>query len=191
MILRQSCHQYFVFTRASRRHPRAHSPEWPPGSTGRRTRRSRRIWVSPAPRTAAWSRESSGVDCLAVWGEQSQSLWFLSRSSHSRLWRAGSTKQFETRESNHFFLLCKTEPLKSSLNWTAKTCLDRLLLTHVWVKQFYPCSVKDCSQNAAVPQITLSWEKHSNSLWWCICIHHEDAKLCSDRERTFCTIPPV
>lgn len=74
-----------------------HSPEWPPDSTGRRTHHSRRIWVSQVRHTAAWSTGCSGADCLVAWGEQSQSLWFLSRSSRSRLWRAGSAKWHKKR----------------------------------------------------------------------------------------------
>lgn len=65
--------------------PQQYSPEWPPDSTSHRTRHSHRIWGSLVRRTAAWSRESSKADCLVVWGERSRNLWFLSRSSRSRL----------------------------------------------------------------------------------------------------------
>lgn len=88
-----------------------YSPEWPPDSTGHRTHRSHHILVSLVLRTAAWSRESLEADCLVVSGEQSQSLWFLSRSSHSRLWRADSTKQYKTRTAIISF--CSAKLLRS------------------------------------------------------------------------------
>lgn len=120
-----------------------HSPGWLPDSTGHRTHHSRRIWVSLVQHTAAWSRESSGADCLVVWGEQNQSLWFLSQSSHSRLWRAGSTKQFETQS---IISLCSAKLLNSRADQIGHQDMsDQIHLTHVRVKQSEPCFVKtDC-----------------------------------------------
>lgn len=173
----------------------SHSPEWPPDSTGRRTHRSRRIWVSLALRTAAWSRESSGADCLAVWGEQSQSLWFLSRSSHSRRWRAGSTKQFKTRTAIISF--CSAKLVHSRARQIGHQDLsDQALLTHVRVKQYYSCCAEDCTVRMTIRRITLRSEKHSNSVWKAydplVCIHHKD---CAQREKNFLLsvrpIPPV
>jgi len=139
-----------------------HSPKWPPDSTGHRTHHSRHIWVSLEQHTAAWSRESSGADCLVVWDEQSQSLWFLSRSSHSRLWRAGSAKQFETRTAIIFSSGQQHQSTQEPAKLYIRT--DQIRLSHVRVKQFYPCFEKDCRVTGTILHIIPCSEKHSNSV---------------------------
>lgn len=139
-------------------------PGWPPDSTGRRTRHSRCIWGSLGRHTAGWSRESSAADCLAVLGAQSQSLWFLSRSSHSRRWRAGSTKQFETWTA---IIFCFSPPPARFSQEPAKLYIKtaQVLLTCVRVKQFYSCFEEDCRVRVTKRHIICSSEKHSNSLF--------------------------
>lgn len=148
--------------------------------------------------TAGWSRESLGADCLVVSVERSQSLWFLSQSSHSHLWRAGSTKQFETRTAIIF--LSSAELVHSSSKLYIMT--DQVLVTHVGVKQFYSCFVKNSRVRTTEGQIIQSSEKHSNSLsetYDPASLHSSQRhKLCLDRKKSLAIarprsspIPPV